>query len=244
MKNTLTKSYLLLNSMSKQPGFATVLIAIAAWAGLILFVPMPLYQKGYCNEMYPPICYPAGWKLKTPLWQEILGIPTQTVSHTLTSPSPIPTSSDETANWKMFTNTKYGYSIKHPDNWYDAGSYDGDWYFDQVFSNTPVDKPSPSAQSIRVRVIKRVGPAWKDTKVYFDEIYNDPNGSHFLIDNVPATKIIEVPGKEKATEPYYSINAYAYKNGRVYRIYIIEENKEIAKKIEPVFNQILSTFKF
>lgn len=161
------------------------------------------------------------------------------------SHKPSPTSTLESKNnWKTYTNIKYGYSIKYPNNWYDLGSYDGDWYIDQVFSSTPVDKPNSKAQSIRVRVIKWVGPAWKDTKDYFDGVYHDPNGSHILIDDVPATRIIEIPSKEKATEPYYSINVYVYKNTKLYRLYITKESKQMTKNIKPVFDQILSTFKF
>ncbi len=48
------------------------------------------------------------------------------------TPQPTPASSvvpsstsDETANWKTYTNTKYGYIIKYPDNWTLGGSGPG-----------------------------------------------------------------------------------------------------------------------
>ena len=112
----------------KQKGLAPILIValVATIAGLVLLVPFPYYQNAYCNEMYPPKCYPAGWKLKPPLWQKLLGIPTQTVSYTPTYPSPssIPTTDAsgapngavETANWKTYSDSSF--TFKYPNNWY------------------------------------------------------------------------------------------------------------------------------
>lgn len=31
---------------------------------------------------------------------------------------PTPLTEDETADWKIYANTKHGYSIKYPSNWY------------------------------------------------------------------------------------------------------------------------------
>ena len=42
--------------------------------------------------------------------------PTQT--QTNPAPTPNPTLTDEIANWKIYTNTKYKFSISHPKDWY------------------------------------------------------------------------------------------------------------------------------
>lgn len=62
-----------------QRGLAPILIILLI-AGIILITPLPRYQQTMCNEMDPPTCYPASWKLSSSLWNE------------LTIPSPTPSS--------------------------------------------------------------------------------------------------------------------------------------------------------
>ncbi len=47
-----------------------------------------------------------------------ISLPQKQVTQTSKSDaSPAPTGVDETANWKTYTNTKYGYSVKYPPDW-------------------------------------------------------------------------------------------------------------------------------
>lgn len=72
----------------KQKGFSGILMLVGflILAGVILFAPLPRYQQTMCNEMDPPTCYPAGWRLSSSLWDELTGKTTQTAQQ------PIPAS--------------------------------------------------------------------------------------------------------------------------------------------------------
>ena len=159
----------------------------------------------------------------------------------ITSPTPIvseSTSSADTANWKTYTNNQYKYYIKYPSNWLTANS-DGDFYNDEYFSDPGIDKNLH--QRITIRVIKYVGPKWKNSKEYFDEIYQ--NSTKLTILGLPAAKEI-VNGGKPNSETYYSTNIYIYMDNLVYVLSNSSTEKATVDKYEPIFDQILSTFKF
>lgn len=65
------------------------------------------------------------------------GTGTQTASPARTnSPSP-----DQTANWKIYTDAKWGYTIKYPETWFDVSNY-GTPDTEKYFSNENVGSPS------------------------------------------------------------------------------------------------------
>lgn len=61
---------------------------------------------------------------ETPVIQPSIVPPVQTNVISTTPPtSQTMTGTDETANWKVYKNTKYGYSIKYPNNWFVETTY-------------------------------------------------------------------------------------------------------------------------
>ncbi|HLC94232.1 MAG TPA: hypothetical protein VJH96_01545 [Patescibacteria group bacterium] len=145
-----------------------------------------------------------------------LVIPQTAVSPTSTSANPI-TTSDETANWKTYTNNRYGYNIKYPANWfvstkysemdftrrggYDVGItyYGGDtaWSNYPKFDYTPPDPPPSDSQFIGLIILKTD----QSLDDYYNSTYNDPND--------PETKVLE---KEKSTIQGKGLLKFTYVN--------------------------------
>ena len=79
-------------------------------------------QKGFANIILVVVIvilvgavgYFALVKKSEPIAQQPTPTSTQTITPTKPPVSPTPTTPSETANWKTYTNTKYGISIKYP----------------------------------------------------------------------------------------------------------------------------------
>lgn len=163
------------------------------------------------------------------------------------TPAPIPipesTSSAETTNWKIYTNTKYGYTLKYPNNWYVWKDVEDDWSDTQIIDDHPED--GRLYKSISIQVIKEVGPQWANTKAYFDEVYNRADKSlRFLLDETQAVNQIEKSNPKTATSAYYSIKVYAFKDNRVFVLSLLGPDEQSIQSKKKIFDQILSTFKF
>lgn len=112
-----------------QKGFTGVymLIGIFILAVIVMIVPLPYFQKFdmFCFPCPPnqncPTCPKAGWHLGTSLYKQIVtkyqsNIHQEELTR-IVSPTPQPVLTDETANWKTYTNTDYSFSFQYPPSW-------------------------------------------------------------------------------------------------------------------------------
>ena len=160
----------------------------------------------------------------------------------LTSPSP---SSDEAANWKTYTNKKYGFSIKYPQDWYSYTGYAWNDNPKDNFSHVDLSPDTPpqgmgSGRPTGVRIF--VGDKATDSSFNTDNlnVYNyakkvaiDPNSVRY--DTINGVQIVRTSGEPSAGNGGPSV--FIAKNDVI--IDIGAESMD-----EKAFNQILSTFKF
>lgn len=150
-------------------------------------------------------------------------------------------SADVTADWKTYTNNKFGYSVEYPSNWY-YKDYN-DVTIDNVLLSRVVfsDKTLPSdigkmdpTQSISVWVEDR---PFAEARTAFLQgpFIGSTSETTITIDNMQATKL---SGVRKAGK-YSSIEVMIAKNDKVYTIIGID-----SPSVSAAFNQMLSTFKF
>lgn len=144
--------------------------------------------------------------------------------------TPAPTNTKETANWKTYTNSKYGYSIKYPSQWNTNSPPSGPGILigqgpneDQINIDTSLTKNAIMVESC------------KQTQQVF-------------LDNIPASRCEftqEISGERGVVynPPIVSKTVYieALHNGQYYSIVLTSD--ETSDKFK-IFNQILSTFKF
>lgn len=162
-----------------------------------------------------------------------------------TNSSSSPSMADETTNWKTYTNTELGFSVRYPENvmeYYfpgNSGSY-------IEFSLPDVEHPYLSGQNNKIEVM------WSSNPELTSQEYNDiliqqqkdrtPNStfirSSYTIDNKNGELIIEK--RDLDTELRY-LSIQTTKNNLEFRVMYKTESKEKTVKL---FDKILSTFKF
>ena len=154
---------------------------------------------------------------------------TPEVTQTETS---ITTSKDETANWKTYTNSDYGFELKYPQ----------DWKFVPIFERKPdffrVEFFSPNTLKfddilIMVQPILAVGNLEKYIKGS-KEVLPDSIQEYFL-DGVKGYKYLIL-----GLNDYYTI--LVENRNRGYNIVV--KNTSDENKLTKIKSQILSTFKF
>ena len=62
-------------------------------------------------------------KKSGPVAQQSIPTPTQATNALKPDPTPTPTPADPTANWKVYSNIRYAYTIKYPTNWFMDTTY-------------------------------------------------------------------------------------------------------------------------
>lgn len=132
-------------------------------------------------------------------------------------------SPDATANWKTYTNIKYGYSVKYPPTWvYSFGKNSDSWVLFDI-SKQALDGDTEGGL-IDIIVIDKV-----TEPLILDDARNVTVGKKII-------KIGEIQG-EQADFNYRIQSSVAYK-GKTYSF-------NLSKPAElETYNQILSTFKF
>lgn len=130
--------------------------------------------------------------------------------------SPTSTGADETANWKTYTNTKYSFSLKYPQN----------------FSEESQGKESPAALQLSdgQRSISFIIFTPKTS------IQTPINAEEITIDGRPAKKFVQ-------SEPNSQVNVHINYGGYLYQV-VMPINNETKTQDLVLFNQILSTFRF
>jgi len=164
------------------------------------------------------------------------------------SPSPSPTGADETANWELYTNQEFGYELKYPPNWNVLGPYGGD--YNDLCTENPQNKPIIIFSIEKPEYCGFVGeflpPGEANLTIVTGSKYETLEG--IVSDNyekitLSGENAVKYPFTETSDLPnVQATRIYLNHNSRGYLIFI----KQIDKKgnYEPLFNQILSTFKF
>lgn len=171
--------------------------------------------------------------------------PTPIITQPPSDPIPTP---DLTANWKTYTNTKYGYQLKVPGDFYNQAkpsawvntsdsdfmsfNKDRQWYFVVNYAvNGPAYNP----------------PANTDLIVWLKEKFTQldiPDKANYEIDGVPAVKIHYLGRPQAFNTDYY----YFMRNGKLFEIQVLadvdDEGGSTLNEVEEITVQILSTFKF
>ncbi|MBI5732215.1 MAG: hypothetical protein HY982_02545 [Candidatus Magasanikbacteria bacterium] len=88
-------------------------------------------QKGFANIILVVVIvilvgavgYFAFVKKSEPVAQQPTPTPIQVTNTPKSNPTPTPTPADPTANWKVYSNTRYAYTIKYPTNWFADTTY-------------------------------------------------------------------------------------------------------------------------
>jgi hypothetical protein len=149
------------------------------------------------------------------------------------APCPNQVTQDETANWKTYTNTKFGFSVKYPNSWF-SNSCGSDQTLILDPSSSIVCETEPYNPIVLVanddsREVSEIAKGWlPDFKITpLESVPITAKNSKYLVE-----KVQPAPGPEKLIIIYFPI-----KKG-TFIIYV--NNIQYGK----VADQILSTFRF
>lgn len=155
-------------------------------------------------------------------------------------PSTSPNPSDETADWRTYTNTQYGFSIKYPQSW--SQYIDSNWNFADLSPDVNTGTPGGGRLSgVRIGVDDPQGDPThsfnKDRLNAFDLLKKqaiDPSDVHYeTLNSIQIARSNRgIPGAGNGGPSVY------IQKDRI----IIEISGESLD--EKTFNQILATFKF
>ena len=149
-------------------------------------------------------------------------------------PNPSPSPIDETANWKIYTNTKLGYSLKYPP----------DWKLIECPKDCGEDKTNESTGIISPDISNTTSGGYlKYYSIIIDkQKFELPteNSSNEIISNITVTRHME-GGLEGEYVLFKQNDQTVVLNFNPYNKEQSDPNQE---KFYVIFNQILSTFKF
>ena len=204
----------------QQKGFAHLILLLVV--GIALVGGYFLYQRGYIQINPTP-------NNRTTTTQTTA--PSTTNIQTSNSPTPM---TDITDNWKIYTNTKYSFSIKHPKEWKEPANQDYGFIGKRVYFSV-YKTPTEGAHGD--------GPVEKS----FEKV---------TIATLPATRSAGYVGEIGGNIPQNYVEYTFQKNGYTYMftLYALDNDTDIVsdgQKIWPLkdadvklFEQIISTFKF
>lgn len=144
--------------------------------------------------------------------------------------SPVPTDAGETANWKTYTNTDYGYSVKYPPVWSNITCGSAVLFDKEPFFSCATDVSGIFSISVRNKTSETpLINTGKEFKVISANLVNigGKQGERMVTE-----KVEPAPGADKII-----IAAVEYK-GKVYTLNLQDINEQV------VFDQILQTIKF
>lgn len=127
---------------------------------------------------------------------------------------------DETADWKTYTNTNYGFEIKYPETWSISEK------------NNIINLINHSETSQKIEILISSGPppeTIRDKIIRTEEV---------IVDGIKATKEI-FQGKFEDNKDDYYVRVFVAEKDVFY-----QTDFDDTDQIMPIFDQILSTFKF
>lgn len=169
-------------------------------------------------------------------------VPNQMVTNTTPTITSVPKNSDETVNWKTYTDTLYGFSLKYPK----------DWILEAPSENDVVDKNDESPIS-SIDPSKKVHTVTLRTVTgdqYFSIIDINPEFGPSMLNPVESKLQPEpfVIGGRK-TKVYYFVNnignkVYSYSDFGLPKLPKFGISVNYPQKDAEIVSKILSTFKF
>jgi len=218
---------------------------------LVLFLILSLAGTGY-------LAYQNMQLTKQITQMKVTPIPTAYVSpNPISYTSPTPTSTaDPTAGWKSYT--WQGFSFKYPNDW-DLNTRNSIGSIEELVV-TPKNQPNdPGVTSLFVEVmtedqnIKYNLNIDMNTNTQFEEWLNKPASNNtqerkFKLVNsklgdLDAVQFVSQTLSGDPTEPSYNVNTWLNKD-KVNYYFVLGPDKERVNQFLPIYNQILSTFKF
>ncbi len=199
---------------------------------------MKMNRKGFANIILVVVTvvflagavgYFALTKKSEPVAQPPAPTPTQTKA-----PSPTPTLTDETANWKTYTNGELEFTTKYPNNWtveIDPATYLGG----DIVLFRP-QNPKPITSYLDIYLDTRKFKDINEIKEFYSRLDKDPLASYkhpvqeMTIGNQKAYAFL------RSDLPNYRV-IYLFRNGKIYNFISGEYNL-------PEISKILSTFRF
>ena len=166
-------------------------------------------------------------------------------------PSPTPTP-DPTANWKTYISQKFGFSIKYPSSWVVKNNLSQDpyIYIDSDIKASWGNPPSDNNSGIvfYVFIAQALNPTNKQFKdLVTQDLSNDlKNIFTYTQDKIGQYIVYET---DKLPSAYGALNAYITLDDSKYITVGLAPYDKVKppnnqNKVLPLFNQILSTFKF
>ncbi len=150
---------------------------------------------------------------------------------------------NETADWKTYTNEKYGFEIKYPNKWYfkeiERGIVEGGIYFSQYLPEEESGGTVFTNESLNISINQ---PAPQDSLLEFIENYLNLSASikfeieNIKIDGIDAIKIKVVCDGVGCGNPHW----FVIKNNNVY---IFSSGLSSKNEID-IYEKMISTFKF
>ena len=172
--------------------------------------------------------------------QEIKGIDNLAYPTTTTEPTAMPlATTDPTANWKIYTNAKYGFSFKYPDDW-SLATGDVEVPPNNYIVTVTTNK-NPSADGFGYLA---------DFSVFLPAVTDQDINSWVLSIKQPEDQIensLNIGGIKSILlnncELGCQKNFYLQKNKNIYGIHVFVGDT-IKESTQSILDQILSTFKF
>lgn len=140
----------------------------------------------------------------------------------------IPAAKDEAANWKTYTNTKYKFSLKYPNTWYVAEDEGTIYINNGPIPDPPITHGVPGSLTIFTSPTPFDKPDTEKGQIISDT----------TILGIKAIKIIDKNEYMNEFETSFIVN-YKEKG-----YWIIFPNNDSSGNYNPIFDQILSTFRF
>jgi len=158
---------------------------------------------------------------------------------------------DQTADWKIYTNTKYNYQLKAPQDfwnkakpsaWVDSSNDDSIWFYRghqwyimiDYFPDASFYNPSLGTELV----------GWlKENEMLLDN-YQNLEKPNFEIGGIPAVRMYS-PERPQA---FNADRIYLIKDNKLFQIQVLadtdDENSVDVKDVKEICNQMLSTFRF
>ncbi len=188
----------------------------------------------------------AGFYLGTQYQQVLNSAKQLELSSKVVMTRPTPTPVDDTANWKMYVNKKYNFSLNYPSNLQiEEKQFPG--FYERILFTTAFNDPN----YINIGVFIHNNSSNTDLKKWID---------NYVIQNLPNGKIGSIVRGNIASYNFSDVTGYTFIGGKESEnkyVFFKKENAifefrltgsgtggSYSKRAEQVFDQILSTFKF